>query len=710
MPTIIDVTSSAPVNANYVTLGSNATLTNERQLQGTSNQIVVTDNGANSTVVLSTPQDIGAGSSPTFFSLRLSGLTSGRVVTTTTLGVLADDPTLLWDTTLKRLSVGTLFLTPDECLFSVSKDYTTQTYQNMTEQARSAVTSIGSGDVRTGRIAFSAWCLDAAGVVNKTITGAANNGSGLIRITCTGHTFATSDVINIYGIVGTTEANSAWTITVINANTFDLQGSTFTNAYVSGGTATNRSLMTGYRVVVIPAVGRGSLANFGDDLCGYTASNAGLGSATDAFWVTDVVPGGATAWRTIISSNSKVDYFLRHTGAISTTGNTIDLVNPFTDNDSTTLAYSIIKNEPIFNFGASNANKTVNLIHFDTTNTAVTGLGLTGVGATISTFAKFAYGGSNRFKFGLNNGYFEMFGPDTVSMQYHMYSFGTAPTNLSIGYKGRGTQAAPLRSNDGDYLFRLGASSYYAADDVTTATQQLATKASWDIYTLGNWTATSQGTAMAFSTTANGSTTRTDRVYIDNTGLTIATGSLFLPTATKLDWAAGNATLTHSTGLLTSNVPLSLGTSNALTAGTIELGHATDTTIARVSAGVASIEGVKIPTIVKQTNTSTSTSLTITSAQYGSTLLWSPGGTATATLPANGAAVGSWFDIILLTNQTVTISAATADTLITDGDLTADSVAFSTVSHKIGSAVRFVSDGTSWIAINIGSTTMTIAT
>jgi hypothetical protein len=143
---------------------------------------------------------------------------------------------------------------------------------------------------------------------------------------------------------------------------------------------------------------------------------------------------------------------------------------------------------------------------------------------------------------------------------------------------------------------------------------------------------------------------------------------------------------------------------------TIELGHASDSTISRVSAGVLAIEGVNIPTINVQTNTSTSTSLTITSAQYGSTLLWSPGGTATATLPANGAAAGAWFDIILLTNQTVTISSATADTLITDGDTAADSVAFSTTSHKIGSAVRFISNGSFWIAINLGSTTMTIAT
>lgn len=110
------------------------------------------------------------------------------------------------------------------------------------------------------------------------------------------------------------------------------------------------------------------------------------------------------------------------------------------------------------------------------------------------------------------------------------------------------------------------------------------------------------------------------------------------------------------------------------------------------------------------TTTSTSTSVTFTSAHYGLEFLWSPSGTATATLPANGAAAGSWFIVTVLTDQTTTISAATADTLITVNDATADSVAFSTAGQKIGSSVKFISNGSVWIAINLGSTTMTVAT
>jgi hypothetical protein len=73
--------------------------------------------------------------------------------------------------------------------------------------------------------------------LSRAITGAVTHG-GLIQITAAGHGFATEDRITITGVGGTVEANAAkWRITVTGANTFDLQGSTFTNAYTSGGTA-----------------------------------------------------------------------------------------------------------------------------------------------------------------------------------------------------------------------------------------------------------------------------------------------------------------------------------------------------------------------------------------------------------------------------------------------------------------------------------------
>ena len=67
----------APTDASYVVLGLNATLTAERVLTGTANQITVTDGGAGGNVTLSTPQDIHTGASPTLVTAKLTNLTDG---------------------------------------------------------------------------------------------------------------------------------------------------------------------------------------------------------------------------------------------------------------------------------------------------------------------------------------------------------------------------------------------------------------------------------------------------------------------------------------------------------------------------------------------------------------------------------------------------------------------------------------------------------
>ena len=68
------------------------------------------------------------------------------------------------------------------------------------------------------------------------VTGMANNGSGLIRVTASGrHGLITGQEVYILGTVGTTESIGRWVVTVIDRTTFDLVGSTFTNAWISGG-------------------------------------------------------------------------------------------------------------------------------------------------------------------------------------------------------------------------------------------------------------------------------------------------------------------------------------------------------------------------------------------------------------------------------------------------------------------------------------------
>lgn len=96
--------SGAPADATFVTLTTNATLTNERVLTGTSNQITITDNGAGSTVVLSTPQDIATSSSPTFVGLTLSG--NANVAGYVSLANSPPLNTTAGDLTAIRLNVG----------------------------------------------------------------------------------------------------------------------------------------------------------------------------------------------------------------------------------------------------------------------------------------------------------------------------------------------------------------------------------------------------------------------------------------------------------------------------------------------------------------------------------------------------------------------------------------------------------------------------
>jgi hypothetical protein len=89
-----------------------------------------------------------------------------------------------------------------------------------------------------------------------------------------------------------------------------------------------------------------------------------------------------------------------------------------------------------------------------------------------------------------------------------------------------------------------------------------------------------------------------------------------------------SGTLTNATGLPISGLVAS--TSAALGLGTIELGHATDTTIARASAGVVTIEGVNI---VTTSSTDTLTNKTLTAPTLTGTVTAS----GDITLSASGA-------------------------------------------------------------------------
>jgi len=75
----------------------------------------------------------------------------------------------------------------------------------------------------------------------SNITGAANNGSGKVRLTVVSTTgFVTGQTVNVSGIIGTTEANGGnRLITVIDRTHVDLPQIPFAHAYVNGGVVGN---------------------------------------------------------------------------------------------------------------------------------------------------------------------------------------------------------------------------------------------------------------------------------------------------------------------------------------------------------------------------------------------------------------------------------------------------------------------------------------
>lgn len=162
---------------------------------------------------------------------------------------------------------------------------------------------------------------DAAGVVNKTVSGAVSNGGpNLIRLTITGHTFLTGDNIAVYGVGGTTEANAQWSnITVIDANTVDLPGSVFVHAFVSNGTATNRGILYASMGFVGPTVARGGLSGGSDDADCFIAGNNGTAKATDMYYGShNSAFAGVSEFKTTFSSAANSDYGIFLSGLYQT--------------------------------------------------------------------------------------------------------------------------------------------------------------------------------------------------------------------------------------------------------------------------------------------------------------------------------------------------------------------------------------------------------
>ena len=142
----------------------------------------------------------------------------------------------------------------------------------------------------------------ATSATTKSVTGAADNGSGAIRITATGHGLVNGNLVTIKSVGGTTEANNTdtvptWTVTKITDDTFDLDGSTFTNPWTSGGTI--------YKVTGVGGCAAANGTEVGEFAIKYQGYDGAVGNFTLGTTVT-----GALSSKTgiIVSDNDSGDY------------------------------------------------------------------------------------------------------------------------------------------------------------------------------------------------------------------------------------------------------------------------------------------------------------------------------------------------------------------------------------------------------------------
>ena len=183
-------------------------------------------------------------------------------------------------------------------------------------------------------------------------------------------------------------------------------------------------------------------------------------------------------------------------------------------------------------------------------------------------------------------------------------------------------------------------------------------------------------TGIAPSVSATGSDTNVDLDFLSRgTGVikansievvtlsktqTLTNKALTAPTlTTPLLGTPAGGTLTSCTGLPVSGIAAS--TSTALGVGSVELGHASDTTVSRSAAGVLAVEGFDVVTKTVISLTGSATLNAVGSREY----IYLMGSGAVPTLPT---AVGNTSIYQLKNVHTASISVAVTSSQTIDGD------------------------------------------
>lgn len=140
----------------------------------------------------------------------------------------------------------------------------------------SKVTTSGQYLAFMGAPGYTIESLDALTPGAVVISGAANNGSGLVRLTVASTSgWTTGDIKTVSGVLGTTEANGTWAITVVDATHIDLQGSAFSVAYTSGGVVSGSidALSFSLDAVAASTLAQLSCVNTSNEVCLFNGAN-----------------------------------------------------------------------------------------------------------------------------------------------------------------------------------------------------------------------------------------------------------------------------------------------------------------------------------------------------------------------------------------------------------------------------------------------------
>lgn len=221
------------------------------------------------------------------------------------------------------------------------------------------------------------------------------------------------------------------------------------------------------------------------------------------------------------------------------------------------------------------------------------------------------------------------------------------------------------------------------------------------------------GGTLAWQTDKDLKGTLATKLSVGNTGIVTLKGGATLDNTTSATELNITETAVKVTGTLATTGAVTAGGNVTLSNGaTLVNGDANTLTVTEATVAVvgnATVSGTLVApkmSVVAETGDT----LVLTAATHGGKIVAvSSAGACAITLPANDTTAGTFIDVMVVgTDSTApTISAAVADSLIAPNDAEADSVTFGS-GHRIGAYVRFIATGAAWVAVNLGSTTMTV--